>query len=160
MPVRNNYPPEHAEQVVLLHWWEAQARAKGIDPEHLFAIPNGGNRNAKTGARLKAEGVRAGVPDLMLAIPNGAYGGLFIEMKRQQGGKLGKKQKNMLAILSRAGYAVRVCYGFEDAKNTICLYLGWKTGIKNTANKARSRYPRPWTNWGIMDDENVDADVK
>lgn len=35
----------------------------------LFAIPDGGRRDAVTGAHLKAEGVRAGVPDMFLAVP-------------------------------------------------------------------------------------------
>lgn len=47
----------------------------------LFAVPNGGARNAVTGAKLKAEGVLAGVWDLFLACPRGKFGGCFIETK-------------------------------------------------------------------------------
>jgi hypothetical protein len=46
-----------------------------------FAIPNGGARNPVTGAKLKAEGVLAGVWDLFLAVPKGSYGGCWIETK-------------------------------------------------------------------------------
>ena len=37
----------------------------------LYAVPNGGYRNAREAARFKAEGVRSGVPDLCLAVSNG-----------------------------------------------------------------------------------------
>ena len=50
---------EHREQAALFEW----ARyAGGRYPELalLFAVPNGGRRDAVTGARLKSEGVKAG----------------------------------------------------------------------------------------------------
>ena len=34
-----------------------------------FAVPNGGKRDAKTGARMKYEGAVRGVADLILLIP-------------------------------------------------------------------------------------------
>lgn len=52
---------EHAEQVALCRWWAMYARRIGVAESLLFAIPNGGRRDKTTGARLKAEGVRAGV---------------------------------------------------------------------------------------------------
>lgn len=149
-------PSEHAEQCALMGWWEYQARAKRLAPELFFAIPNGGNRNAATGARLKAEGVRAGVPDLMLAIPSKGFSGLFIELKRRSGGVLGAKQKSMLAILAANGYAAEVCQGFEAAKETICRYLGWefvKRDGQGRLPKGR-KDPRLLENWGDMEDED------
>ena len=58
---------EHREQVKLFAWaeWERIDRPElGL----LFAVPNGGRRDAVTGARLKAEGVKAGVPDVWLPV--------------------------------------------------------------------------------------------
>ena len=46
----------------------------------LFAIPDGGRRDAVTGAHLKAEGVRAGGPDMFLAVPRQNAPGLFPEL--------------------------------------------------------------------------------
>jgi len=43
-----------------------------------FAIPNGGLRNIKVAAKLKQEGVKAGVADLFVALSNGKYHGLFM----------------------------------------------------------------------------------
>lgn len=51
----------------------------------LFAVPNGGRRDAKTGARMKYEGVIRGVADLILLIPKKGYASLCIEMKTPEG---------------------------------------------------------------------------
>ena len=68
---------EHSEQVTLIEWWDMAANIFHTPKELLFAIPNGGKRSPVTGSILKAEGVRRGIPDLMLAIPRGNYHGLF-----------------------------------------------------------------------------------
>lgn len=44
--------------------------------------PNGGFRNAKEGASLKAQGVKAGFPDIAIFEPRGSFHGLFIELKK------------------------------------------------------------------------------
>ena len=51
----------------------------------LFAVPNGCRRDAKTGARMRYEGVIKGVADLMLLIPKKGYASLCIEMKTPKG---------------------------------------------------------------------------
>lgn len=89
----------------------------------MFAVPNGGFRHKITAAKLKAEGVKSGIPDIMLAWPNHRFHGLFIEMKRLVGGRISDEQKNWSERLRVAGYAVHTCKGFEEAKNTIEKYL-------------------------------------
>lgn len=113
-------PSEHEEQVALFRWWRLQYPRQEL---LLFAIPNGGAREPITGSRLKAEGVRAGVPDMLLAMPAGRHAGLFLELKRRYGGKVSQPQIAMLNALARSGYAVAVCYGFEEARRTITAYL-------------------------------------
>lgn len=108
-----------------MQWWALQSQIMHLDYRLLFAIPNGGNRDAVTGAILKAEGVRAGVPDLCLAVPSGQFHGLFIEMKTQRG-RASSSQKEMLSILSAQGYDVSICHGFDDARDKILHYL---TGV-------------------------------
>lgn len=88
----------------------------------LFAIPNGGARTAVTGAMLKREGVKKGVPDLFLACPRKACGGLFIEMKKK-GGKVSIEQREWLAKFIFQGYQAEVCYSFDEAKAVIMKYL-------------------------------------
>lgn len=50
-----------------------------------------------TGGRLRAEGLKSGVPDLCLPSAHGQYHGLYIEMKRTQGSKTTPEQKEWLA---------------------------------------------------------------
>ena len=51
----------------------------------LFAIPNGGKRDAVTGARMKYEGAISGVADLILLLPKKGHASLCIEMKKPNG---------------------------------------------------------------------------
>jgi hypothetical protein len=114
---------EHDEQVNLMKWWSLSCRSFGVDERLLFAIPNGGERNVIVAARLKAEGVRAGVPDLFLAHPNNEYHGLFIEMKKAKGGIVSDNQKCYLDLLKANGYRAEVCHGWIQAKQIIEDYL-------------------------------------
>ena len=115
---------EHAEQVALCRWWAMYARRIGVAESLLFAIPNGGRRDKTTGARLKAEGVRAGVPDMFLAVPRQNAPGLFLELKKQKGGRVSENQKTMHEALSQAGYPVCICRGWDEAKRAIEDYIG------------------------------------
>lgn len=114
---------EHKEQVTLIEWWRYAHQQFGLSEPLLFAIPNGGARSATTGALLKAEGVRAGVPDLFLAVPRGSYHGLFIEMKKIKGGVVSAAQECRCAELHSQGYAVEICHGWQEAVTTITSYL-------------------------------------
>src|SRR5260221_619127 len=68
-------PTEHQEQCVVISWWWLQHEIYAIPGFALFAVPNGGARDPITGSRLKAEGVRRGTPDLILARPTARYHG-------------------------------------------------------------------------------------
>lgn len=114
---------EHAEQAALCRWWAMYARSRRLPESLLFAIPNGGRRDAVTGARLKAEGVRAGAPDMFLAVPRKNAPGLFLELKKQKGGRVSENQKTMHEALSQAGYPVCVCRGWDEARREIEKYL-------------------------------------
>ena len=71
---------EHREQVALFKALKLQERTNPLFA-NVFAIPNGGHRHIKVAAKLKAEGVKAGIPDIFVAVPNSYSAGLFIEMK-------------------------------------------------------------------------------
>lgn len=70
---------EAQEQCKLIKWADKCVQMK-IHPElsMLYAVPNGGRRDKAEAAHLKRQGVRAGVPDLCLAVPKGKYHGLYI----------------------------------------------------------------------------------
>lgn len=111
---------EHQIQVQLFRWWHISASEDKHDL--LFAIPNGGARNAITGAMLKSEGVKRGVPDMFLALPIHGKHGLWIELKTEKG-RLTSEQVHMCQKLSEQGYAVRTCYGFDEARRAIIDYF-------------------------------------
>jgi hypothetical protein len=113
---------EHAEQVAIFEWAKLNM-VKYPQLENLFAIPNGGQREHRTGTMLKREGVRAGVPDMMLAYPCGNYHGLFIELKRRDGGKVSPTQADWINRLNKAGYLAIVAYGAKEAVKVIVDYL-------------------------------------
>lgn len=115
-------PSEHDEQAQFVRMIEA-AYPPGV-AMLLFAIPNGGRRPIKTACDLKAEGVRPGVPDLFLAYPHKRAAGLFIEMKRREGGTLSAVQRYYINLLRGQGYVVEVCKGCDEAFDAVRRYLG------------------------------------
>jgi len=117
-------PLEHDEQVALFDWADAM---QGEHPElcMMFAIPNGGARHPAVAAQLKAEGVKAGVPDVFLACARGRWHGLFVELKRaDRSNHATSAQRAWMEMLRRYGYSACVCYGAQEAISTIMAYLG------------------------------------
>lgn len=114
---------ESKSQQAVIKWWDMACHGYGLPKGLLFAIPNGGARDVITGSILKAEGVRAGVPDLFLAKPKRLQSGLFIEMK-SKGGKVSPQQIEYIKNLSDSGYEVRTCYSSQEAIKVIGQYLG------------------------------------
>ncbi len=165
---------EHSQQRALFAWanmavqrgfaaaWDDAAyTVKGVaasyDPTNgvavlarLHAIPNGGYRDAITAGKLKAEGVKRGVPDVFLPLPMKAtdhgedqwndimYCGLYVEMKRPQTMKPGKRkalivdqiagstsddQDEWITYLRQAGYAVCVVFSWREAAQQIESYV-------------------------------------
>ena len=113
---------EHSEQVALFNW------AKRKESRHpqlalMFAIPNGGKRHVVVAHKLKMSGAKAGVPDIFLPVPHGEKHGLWIELKVGKN-KPTKEQNMWLSNLAGEGFATAVCYGFDEAKDTIVEYLG------------------------------------
>lgn len=102
-------PTEHEEQREVVKWM--RQTFPGV---RIFSIPNGGARGIAQAARLKAEGVSAGVPDLHIP----AYK-LWIEMKRRKGGTVSKEQKDWIEYLESIGHRVIVSRGADEAKSGI-----------------------------------------
>ena len=127
---------ESAHQIALFAW---AALSVGTMPElkWLFHVPNGGSRGdtgksrAIAGGRLKAEGVRKGVPDICLLAARKGYHGICIEMKRpsekpktdRSKGGLSSEQIDWLNNLSSEGYACYVCYSWTEAAEALKEYL-------------------------------------
>lgn len=116
-------PKEGQEQAALMSWAQMQSW-RWPELALLFHIPNGGGRSKAEAGRFKAEGVKAGVPDLFLPVPRGEYHGLFIELKRIDGGRVSAAQMTWIQNLSDQGYRAVVCNGWECAAKVIGDYLG------------------------------------
>jgi len=117
---------EHGHQAALICW---SKRKSLYHPEMqlLHAIPNGGSRDKITAGKLKAEGVLPGVFDLFLPVSRKGFHGLYIEMKKEEGGAVSKEQKWWGKAMTEQGYAAYVCYGWIPARNLIADYLGIDT---------------------------------
>lgn len=120
MPKPKLSPSEHGEQSALFEW---AAYQEGRWPEIrlMYAVPNW-RVEEKHRAYLAAEGVKSGVPDICLPVARGWYHGLYIEMK-VVGGKPSTEQLWYKEELEKQGYYVAICYGFEEAKQTIEEYM-------------------------------------
>lgn len=90
--------------------------------KNLFACPNGSRRDAVTGAILKAEGVVAGVADLLLLVPNSKYHGLCIEMKWDRG-RQSPEQMAWEDAVTAQGYRYAVIRTIEDFVAEVNGYL-------------------------------------
>lgn len=110
---------EHRLQCACVRWFRYQY------PHHaslLFAVPNGGRRDAVTGARLKAEGVVAGVADLLLFVPAKQHHALCIEMKTPKG-RQSPSQKEWQRLVEQLGYQYAVIRDFPAFEQLIKDYL-------------------------------------
>lgn len=115
-------PSEHQEQAAVISWWWLARNKYNLPHFALFAVPNGGARDFITGARLKAEGVRRGALDLILAKPTQKYHGLFIEMKVGSN-KPTDEQAAFVAYLQQVGYCATVHWSSASAIAEIEAYL-------------------------------------
>lgn len=87
-----------------------------------YAIPNGGKRDKITAARLKAEGVKAGVPDVHFPVTNSQHLTLYIELKIP-GNSASSSQSEWHLDLRRCGHAVATCWGWRAAWRCFLDYV-------------------------------------
>lgn len=134
--IRTTVKSEHLEQVAFFEW------CKLVETQHpelklAFAVPNAGKRGRRRdkygrwysieGKRLKEEGMKRGVPDILLPVKSrdGRYIGLAIEMKTPSG-QLTPEQLEWIAMLTDAGWLTAVCYNWREAALAVAGYLGFE----------------------------------
>lgn len=98
--------PENQEQQALFAWAKYTQRPHP-SLELLYHIPNGGKRDKAEAARLKREGVKAGVPNLCLPMAQDRYYDLYIELKAGKNTAT-PLQRQWITALSREDYAAAV----------------------------------------------------
>ena len=113
-------PTEHQEAVSFMV--ELALKDEAI-AKLIFHIANEGASSAARGAKLRREGVKAGVPDYF--IPRAAHGfhGLFIELKKRKYAVVSSSQLAWIRALRAEGYAAEFAFGAEEALTILCRYL-------------------------------------
>lgn len=112
--MKNAQPESAMQKSIVKH-----LRERGYFVAH---IPNGSKlagskeQRARTGARLKSEGLMAGFPDLYIAHSEGRAG--FIEVKAE-GAYQQPSQKECQAELERRGHRYAVCRSLADVDETL-----------------------------------------
>lgn len=147
-----HYAAAEASVSVLRSMDELEAAEQAIRQpslSRLYAIHNQGHGDKIRGANAKAEGVKAGVPDVYMPEPRplnltilqwlnkerapcerlGVVAGLYIELKRAKSsrgakGSTSDAQDDWITYLRGQGYAVAVCVGWEEARDVLLAYLG------------------------------------
>lgn len=110
---------ESTIQINCVRWFRYQYRHLS---RLLFAVPNGGARDAATGRILKAEGVVPGAADLLLLVPSGLYHGLCIEMKTPTGRQQASQYEFEKAVKAQ-GYKYVICRSVDDFICEVQQYL-------------------------------------
>ena len=103
---KNLVPSELSEHLALASWLRAK-----VPDAWWFHPPNGEKRSSSTAAKLRAMGVSAGVPDIVMLEPKR----IVIELKRLGVSKPSKEQAAWLEVFERNGFIVGTCSGWRAA---------------------------------------------
>jgi len=114
--------------------WAAWSLGKYPALRWLHSSQAGAKMTPATAGKMKAEGMKAGVPDIFLDVPRRGFNGLRIELKvpeqrntkgtiAKSKGVLSAEQKEWLAHYTASGFCAHVCYGWEDTVRVIESYL-------------------------------------
>lgn len=115
---------EYKECLAFYQW----AHINPILAEYLIKNTNEGKRTKKSGYFLKLIGLKAGLPDYHLPVPNDKYHGLWIEMKTldEENKKKRNNQTEWIEKLNRIGHYAIYAYGWVNASKIVKDYLGNK----------------------------------
>jgi hypothetical protein len=104
---------------------------KGHLGDYAFSVPNGvfipgdPKRSAMIMAKLKREGLKNGVSDVVIAWPVHPFHGAYIELKRDATETMTDAQEAWLNLMADAGYYAVCGYGLDDAiAKTECYCSG------------------------------------
>jgi VRR-NUC domain len=100
---------EHQLQVQVLDYIEQEKATPDI---YVIAIPNGGRRSISVAKKLKREGLRAGVADLEILMPQGRVAWLELKTKN---GRQSPEQKIFAGRCERLGHPYAVAKTFDEA---------------------------------------------
>lgn len=121
---------EGSEQVVVIRWLYAEQQRRsqvGALYPVTYHVPNGGQRNKKTAADLKRQGVKSGVSDLVVMEARGGHCGLYLEFKATppHHAATAQSQRDWLALAEARGYCAVLARGYEEAQAVLREYASW-----------------------------------
>lgn len=116
--VKSEIPTESQEQRAFVKWWRLQ-----YPTVRIVAIPNGGTRDPIEAAHLKAEGVTAGFPDLIIVEWK-----MVIEFKRIKGSAISDAQRDWETYFLSIGWTHFFAYGCNDAIAHVKLFVKYLEG--------------------------------
>lgn len=114
-------PTEEQEQ----RWLAEYLDALGLVWWH---TPNGGQRDVRVARKLAGQGVKPGVPDVVIVSrpplrPDAR--GVAIELKRREGGVVSALQRQMIQRLEGEGWLCLISKGWEMAAEWLARECGW-----------------------------------
>ena len=129
---RRNAAPEHAMQVEYFAWLDGGC--DGLHPDialDVHAIPNGVRTGIRQAAKLKREGLRAGVLDICIDVACGGFHGMRLELKTATG-TVSQAQKARIKRLCERGYYAVVARSLEQSQELTLNYLAMRqtVGVK------------------------------
>ena len=94
-----------------------------IPDKLIFAVPNGGSRNKIEAANLKRQGVKSGVADVIVLIPNRGFYSLCMEFKSKSG-EQSDEQKEFQRQAEKQGSKYVIVRSVGEAIEELKEYLG------------------------------------
>lgn len=135
--MKTRHPESAMQQALVARCWRHPVA------RDIYAIPNGGSRRPVEASIMRAEGVRAGMPDLHLPVRSGACLSLYIELKCARN-KPSDQQRERIDALVALGHRVAIIWDdWMTAWQYIERYLeggmapGWEEVRPNTEVQRR-----------------------
>lgn len=125
--------------------WLGPAWARGLT----YATLNGVALHPRVAAKVRAQGLVAGIPDIIVDIPAGSLHGLRIELKRADGGKgMSLEQVRYQAAAERLGFSV------VQANGSAAAWLLWLEWVDDAAREHGLQRPLQ----GVMDTARAEVE--
>ncbi len=118
----NITPPESWEQERLFDWIRDN-EGKYPKLQMAYSTLNGVRLSPGLSMKMKRQGNRKGVPDVVLPVRSNGYSGLYLELKRVKGGRVSKEQREYITRLKEENYWAEVVKGHREAIERIKRYL-------------------------------------
>lgn len=118
---------EEAEQILFFDYCRIMQHSRPQVKHYTLAfhIPNERKCSIARRVAMKRAGVRRGVPDICVPLPNDKYHSLYIEMKVKPN-KPSPEQHEYLKQLNAAGAYAAICWSGKEAIELLEKYIAQK----------------------------------